>query len=454
MVVALASFPFTTKLSYPFPFPSPQQGSTLQPSTVIVASATTPSASSGSDGNEGKSTKLVTFLGKGGSGKTTSSIFAAQHYAKMGLNTCLVVHSQDSTAEHLLGCKIGPSPVTCNSNLSVTKLETTKMLLEPLKRLREADSQLNLTQGVLEGVVGEELGVLPGMDSIFSLYALERFVRFTGSKSLGSCGTEHYDVIVYDGISSEETLRMIGASSKARLYLKYLRSIAEKTDLGRLAGPSVIRLVDDAMSLTENQSIVSNTSSKIWDTLDEMLLRGSAAFLEPRKFSCFLVMDPQNPTSVDSALRFWGRTIQSGGLISGAFGVSFPDVSEDSIGRVKEKLSPMAFASIPHLPLSSPIDWNSVLSSASKQAQELLSSPSSSHSNLMLPVKFDSAKKLVTLLMPGFDKSEIKLYQYRGGTELLVEAGDQRRVIPLPVGIQGKVAGAKFVDQSLVITMR
>lgn len=44
--------------------------------------------------------------------------------------------------------------------------------------------------------------------------------------------------------------------------------------------------------------------------------------------------------------------------------------------------------------------------------------------------------------------------QYRGGSELLVEAGDQRRVIPLPSDIQGKVAGAKFVDQSLVITMR
>lgn len=43
--------------------------------------------------------------------------------------------------------------------------------------------------------------------------------------------------------------------------------------------------------------------------------------------------------------------------------------------------------------------------------------------------------------------------QYRGGSELLVEAGDQRRVIPLPPDIQGKVAGAKFVDQNLVISM-
>lgn len=99
-------------------------------------------------------TKLVTFLGKGGSGKTTSAVFAAQHYAMAGLKTCLVIHSQDPTAEYLLNCKIGTSPVACNNNLSAVRLETTKMLLEPLRRLKQADAQLNMTQGVLEGVVG------------------------------------------------------------------------------------------------------------------------------------------------------------------------------------------------------------------------------------------------------------------------------------------------------------
>lgn len=46
------------------------------------------------------------------------------------------------------------------------------------------------------------------------------------------------------------------------------------------------------------------------------------------------------------------------------------------------------------------------------------------------------------------------ILQYRGGSELLIEAGDQRRVICLPPEIQGKVAGAKFIDRSLTVTMR
>lgn len=50
--------------------------------------------------------------------------------------------------------------------------------------------------------------------------------------------------------------------------------------------------------------------------------------------------------------------------------------------------------------------------------------------------------------------SNLLKLQYRGGSELLVEAGDQRRVIHLPPKIQGKVGGAKFIDRRLVITMQ
>ena len=40
-----------------------------------------------------------------------------------------------------------------------------------------------------------------------------------------------------------------------------------------------------------------------------------------------------------------------------------------------------------------------------------------------------------------------------GGSELLVEAGDQRRIIRLPLGMQGKVEGAKFINRNLVVML-
>ncbi|XP_024019385.1 uncharacterized protein At1g26090, chloroplastic isoform X1 [Morus notabilis] len=402
------------------------------------------------------STKLVTFLGKGGSGKTTSAVFAAHHYAMAGLSTCLVIHTQDPTAEFLLNCKIGTTPIACNSNLSALRFETTKMLLEPLNRLKQADARLNMTQGVLEKIVGEELGVLPGMDPIFSAYALERLVRFFRKVAEKNHGKDKFDIIIYDGMSSEEMLRMISSAGKARLYLKSLRNVAEKTDLGRLAGPSILRLVDEAMDISDRPSLLNGQiSAEIWDALERMLERGSSAFSEPQKFGCFLVMDPDNKISINSALRYWGCAMQAGAHVSGALSMASPHSNVESMERVKETFSPLPFGFIPHLSIGSALDWNSImLNTVSEGARNLLSMPASSSSGKLSPVEFDAAKKTVTLLMPGFDKSEIKLYQYSGGSELLVEAGDQRRVIRLPSKIQGKVAGAKFIDRSLVITMR
>ncbi|KAI3452982.1 hypothetical protein Pfo_009645 [Paulownia fortunei] len=401
-----------------------------------------------------KPTKLVTFLGKGGSGKTTASIFAAQHYAMSGLKTCLVIHSQDPTAEYLLNCKIGPSPIKCNDNLSAVRLETTKMILEPLRRLKQADARLNMTQGVLEGVVGEELGVLPGMDSIFSAVELEQLVGFFSNVSQRNNEKAKFDIVVYDGISTEETIRMIGATSKARLYLKYLRSLAEKTDLGRVAGPSLLRLVDDALSLSgRGTNLNGRMSSEIWDYLEQTLERGSSVFAEPHKFGCYLIMDPDNPISLNSALRYWGCAIQAGAQISGAFGIITPESPMALAETVKINFSPLPSAFIPHLKLGNHLHWNEIMvSNHSKDARDLLSETTTK--SFLSSVKFDPSNKSVKLFMPGFDKSEIKLYQFRGGSELLVEAGDQRRVIRLPSQIQGKVGGAKFVDRSLVITMR
>ncbi|XP_050373219.1 uncharacterized protein At1g26090, chloroplastic [Argentina anserina] len=418
--------------------------------------AVTFAASSSSSEDSHKSTKLVTFLGKGGSGKTTSAIFAAQHYAMAGFSTCLVIHTQDPTAEFLLNCKIGTSPVVCSENLSALRFETTKMLLGPLKQLKQADARLNMTQGVLEGIFGEELGVLPGMDPIFSALALERLVGFFGNLAQRNHNKDKFDIIVYDGMSSDEMLRMISAASKARLYLKYLRNVADKTDLGRMAGPSLLRLVDEAMSLTNSAHLFNgNRTAGIWNSVEQMLERGSFAFSEPHKFGCFLMLDPNNPASISSALRYWGCTIQAGGQICGAFAITSPKLNTESEEELRNIFSPLPFAFIPHISLEPPLDWVAITrNTAGENARNLLSTTASGNSSLMSSVTFDAARKSIILFMPGFDKSEIKLYQYRGGSELLIEAGDQRRVIYLPSKIQGKVGGAKFVDRSLVITMR
>ncbi|PWA51554.1 P-loop containing nucleoside triphosphate hydrolases superfamily protein [Artemisia annua] len=364
-------------------------------------------------------TKFVTFLGKGGSGKTFSAVFAAQ-------------------------------------NLAAVRLETTKMILDPLSKLKQADARQNLTQGVLEAVVGEELGVLPGMDTIFSALELEKFVGFLNNKKQKNNPKYNFDIIVYDGLSTEETIRLIGATGKSRLYLKYMRMLAEKTDMGRLAGPSLVRLVDESLNAGVSSSgLNGKLTGEIWDKLDHMLEKGSSFITNPELFGCYLVMDLSDPMSINSALRYWGCAVQAGALVSGAFGVTRSGYDQDHLETAKKTFSPLPFASYPSVSFSDPLKWEDIMHNGQRNdAQELLNASKSGSGEYMQPVTFDPVNKTVTLLMPGFDKSEIKLYQYRGGSELLIEAGDQRRVVFLPSQIQGKVGGAKFIDRKLIISMR
>lgn len=54
--------------------------------------------------------------------------------------------------------------------------------------------------------------------------------------------------------------------------MKYLRSMAEKTDLGRLTSPSIMRFVDESMNISGNKSPFDGmTSAAMWDAVERFL---------------------------------------------------------------------------------------------------------------------------------------------------------------------------------------
>ncbi|KAL2612740.1 hypothetical protein R1flu_024432 [Riccia fluitans] len=394
-------------------------------------------------------TKLVTFIGKGGVGKTTCAVLAAQYYASQGLRTCLAVQSQDPTAEFLLSEKLGTySAPLKNGNLAAFRLESTKLLAEPWSQLKNADAELKFSQGALDEVVSDELSILPGMDSFLAIGLLDSLSNFTGnSVKLKPRSTEQYDVVVYDGPSSEETLRIIGAPERTRWYLRRLRSLADKTDTGRVTLPSIMKAVE-ASTLERGPS--ERSTAEIWNFVDSVFSKIVDTFSDPRRFGCYIVTDFRNQLASDSALRYWGCAVQAGVVVSGAFYTATPENSDLLSDAVRESYGPLALGEVPPLSFTTSPDWKKVLTEF--EAGDMLNGK-------QLPaappgVVFDKAARTVTLFLPGFAKSEIKLSQWRGGSELLVDVGDQRRSIILPSDMRGKVAGAKFQNKSLVVTIK
>ncbi|OAE20730.1 hypothetical protein AXG93_154s2050 [Marchantia polymorpha subsp. ruderalis] len=402
-------------LSSFFPLKLPQLAPSRRRFVVVKCAADSPAAPP-------SPAKLVTFVGKGGVGKTTCAVLAAQYYASLGLRTCLAVQSQDPTADFLLGEKLGTyaAPLK-NGYLSAFRVESTKLLVEPWSQLKKADAQLKFSQGALDEVVSEELSILPGMDSFLAIGLLDSLSNFTGNSiKLRPKSTEQYDVVVYDGPSSEEILRIIGAPERASHTVPNNNCIC------------ITRCIEYCRFLTSK-------TKKIIDT-----------FADPKRFGCYIVTDFRSQLASETALRYWGCAVQAGVYVSGALHVGSPENSDLLSDSVREKYDPLALGEVPLLSFRAPPDWKKVLSEF--QAGDLLESKQKTAAPP--GVVFDKSARTVTLFLPGFAKSEIKLSQWRGGTELLVEVGDQRRSILLPPDLRGKVAGAKFLNKSLVVSIK
>lgn len=143
-----------------------------------------------------------------------------------------------------------------------------------------------------------------------------------------------------------------------------------------------------------------------------VLQRVSSVFADPRRFACYLVMDPNSPASSNFALRCWGCAIQAGAQVSGAVSTVSPSSCVESVETIKKKFSPLPFAFAPNLSVKVPLDWDDIIHGLlSEDLRGLLTDAASGDSCLTPSIKFDPTNKTVALLMPGFDKSEIKLYQ-------------------------------------------
>jgi arsenite-transporting ATPase len=391
---------------------------------------------------------LVTFLGKGGSGKTTAAVLLAKAYASEGKRTVLVVQGQDRVAEALLGHKLPTVPEleAPGSNLTVVRLESTKLLLEPLAQLKKLDARLGFSSGALQEVVGEELSILPSMDTLLAVGALERLAGITGLLNRQPTGSAwdsagKYDVVVYDGPSNEDVLRLFGSPERARWYLSRFRRLAEKTDAGRVLLPSAARAVDSVLNGGSSSGGESTSTAEVWGAAERVLSGAAEYFENPRKFTAFLVAKQGAKADLATALRLWGCAAQAGIFVGGLL------------------LSPSGKAATPleeFAPLKSltlPAAEDMVGEAATGLGRELAEVVSAAASSSPRP-KIDQAAGSVALFLPGFDKTEIKLSQYQKGAELLVEAGDQRRSISLPQGMRGKVSGAKFSKGYLTVTLK
>lgn len=357
---------------------------------------------------------ILTFLGKGGTGRTTIAIAAAKRLASQGKRVLLAV--QDTgTAFILADATLSPDPQELAPNLQIVQLKTSVLLERSWEEVKKLEAQY-LRTPILKEVYAQELIVLPGMDKALELNAIREYDA--GGK---------YDVIIYDGSGDATTIRTLGMPESLSWYARRFGKLFKDSDLVKTILPFIQPLIGTVL----NVSWTGDTFAQPTNQATNILERGKAALADPQRLTAYLVTT-EEATAVATARYLWGSAQQVGLSVSG---VILNQATSDGM----TEFAPLTVSAVPS---SSVDDWQPLIDAL---PDFTTTAP------VPKPIEIDVSTRQVRLFLPGFDKKQVKLTQ--SGPEVTIEAGDQRRNILLPPALSGKtVTGAKFQNSYLTIS--
>lgn len=362
---------------------------------------------------------IVTFLGKGGTGRTTIAIAAAKRLASRGQRVLLIGQDSSPVYSLALGINVTTEPQEIAANLSVVQISSTMLLEQNWAEAKKLEQQY-LRSPILKNVYGQELGILPGMDQALALNAIREYDA-----------SNQYDAIVYDGSGDVTTLRMFGLPEILSWYIRRFRGVFQESDIIKALSPFVQPVTSAVLNTSWSPD---NFSSESTQEASQMLEKGKQALADPQRVIAYLVTT-RDQFAIAKAQYLWGSAQQIGLTVGGVL----LNQEADSNGLSNE-FQPLGVTSLPKIELG---NWQTLMD-ALPNLSEVTSAPK--------PILLDLAENKIKIFLPGFDKKQVKLTQY--GPEITIEAGDQRRNIILPPQWTGRsVTGAKFSNKYLELSI-
>lgn len=362
---------------------------------------------------------ILTFLGKGGVGRSTVAIAAAKKYAAEGKRVLLVGQDPSPAWGIPLGLTPHFEPQTIATNFDAVQIMATTALESGWEQVKDIEAKY-LRSPTLKNVYGQELGILPGMDGAVALKEVWDYAK-----------SGQYDVILYDGDGNLNTLRLLGTPEIASWYIRRFREVFQESDLGRAISPFVQPVTSAILNVSWTMETFGDEPTK---EANQVLDDAKKTISDPHRFAAYLVTD-SSPTAIAKAKYLWGSAQQVNVTVGGII-ANRGDHAESLI----EEFTPLKIACLPTMQGD---DWDSLTGNLPDFSQA---------AQAPRPLSIDTAARQVQVFLPTFDKKQVKLTQY--GTEITIEAGDQRRNILLPPPLKGApVKGAKFQGQYLIISL-
>lgn len=356
---------------------------------------------------------ILTFLGKGGSGRSTCAIATAKKLSAQGQRVLLVTEDAGPGFGLLLGHEVAAVPTSISANLSVIQLQFAHLLEQNWEQLKRLEAQY-LRDPFFKAVYGQELSLLPGMDRALALNALREY---------DICGD--YDVIVHDGPGNQASLRMWGIPVGIDWYFRRFKQVFQASQFSKSVMPFVQPLAGAVLSNGMSGDMFDNPEVQQGTGL---VSQGIAAVKDPMRVRTYLVSRGDD-VAIATARYLWGAAQQIEMTVAGVL--------------LNQAADTQSFEPLPVYALPAQTgDWQPLI----EALPDYMARPV-----VPAPMEVDLSTNTVRLFLPSFDKSQIQLTQY--GPEVTIEAGDQRRNLALPKALQGRsVTGAKFQSGYLILS--
>jgi arsenite-transporting ATPase len=152
--------------------------------------------------------RVLLFTGKGGVGKTTIAAATAVRAARAGRRTLIMSTDPAHSLADSFDAELGPESREVAPNLWAEQIDAQERLEANWREIQEYMVSLMNWAGV-DAIQAEELSVLPGLDEIFSLIDVKRYVD----------AGEH-DLLVVDCAPTAETLRLLSLPEIMNWYIE------------------------------------------------------------------------------------------------------------------------------------------------------------------------------------------------------------------------------------------
>src|SRR5947207_442574 len=152
--------------------------------------------------------RVLLFTGKGGVGKTTVAAATAVRAARAGHRTMIMSTDPAHSLGDSFDIEIGSNATPIAPNLWAEQIDAQERLEANWREIQEYFIKLMNWAGV-DTIQAEELSVIPGLDEIFALIDVKRYVD----------AGEH-DLLVVDCAPTAETLRLLSLPEIMNWYIE------------------------------------------------------------------------------------------------------------------------------------------------------------------------------------------------------------------------------------------